>query len=207
MTKDWTDLPIEERAASSAQSPAPQKPVLTNPQKSYSWVSWFVFAFVVFGWRAYEHQKQINKLNRMAKLVASHEAREGALDAGILKDDRLYLPEIRERYRAYTVADCAEGDRYAQDMRDANDGKMFPVNQANYDAELKVCKDTTTLLDTMDRATWVPGVDGTSVIKEDDLRTRTRDEAQTLDVDLKALSVSMATADKEYKQEQTDGRK
>jgi len=178
--------------------------VIKNNSK---WMSFLVFALIAFVWPAYMHQKRLVKLDRMAAISAEHEAREAAIDNSSLKDSRINLSEVRAARRAYEVTMCGEGDRYMQEISDANGGHPEPLNQSNYDAERKVCADSLAILDTWDRAEWVPGVNGTPVISQENLRALVVSQHATLSADQETLKATIGVVDKDYKKEQSEARR
>jgi hypothetical protein len=206
MTKDWTDLPLEERAASAAQSPAPQKPVLTTPKKSYRWIGWFVFAFIVFGSRAYERQVHIDKLDKMRAITNAHDARVATFDKSILADKRFERPEVRAAWRSYTALVSNEMNRTEKELRKANDGELPPVNTTDFNAGQKVCKDTFAFLDTLDKAEFVPGASDSPVVKDGELKEQFKRQMATLAADSKALDIAEKAANDGYAKQQSEGR-
>jgi len=161
----------------------------------------------ILGVPAYEHHKRIAKLHQMAAISARHDAREAAIEANHITDGRMYLPEARQKARTFPDATCGEDARYIKEISDANDGKPEAVNQVNYDAERKVCADSTAILDDLDRADWTAGAEpGSMVVRDGNLKERLRSEYAKLATDDKALTAAMANADHEYKREQSYGR-
>jgi hypothetical protein len=206
-TKDWIGRSVEERDAAAAQMPT-NIPVTAAPKDTrMRWLSFLVFFLVAFAWPAYQHQVTIDKLNKMAGINATHKARVAAMHSSIPSDKRFYLPDVRAAWRTHVVASMDEINQSMSEIRAANDGKLESVNQADYDASKKVCTDMLTLLDMLDKAEWVPGVDGSPVIKDGLLKEQVRSEYTIIDADLNALNVADKAADDGFTKQQSEERK
>jgi hypothetical protein len=206
-TKDWIGRSVEERDAAAAQMPT-NIPVTAAPKDTrMRWLSFLVFFLVAFAWPAYRHQVTIDKLNKMAGINATHKARVAAMHSSIPSDKRFYLPDVRAAWRTHVVASMDEINQSMSEIRAANDGKLESLNQADYDASKKVCTDMLTLLDMLDKAEWVPGVDGSPVIKDGLLKEQVRSEYTIIDADLNALNVADKAADDGFTKQQSEERK